>query len=198
MILLLQLKEGIYYYLILITLFSKSYSCFDRYLEMLLFSYFYPPPPTERGRHFLIWSIRVNAAEQGMVSEPLSLKQGIRFHLWLASSVGCLVRRNPLRECKKFGDETSTFGANNFCFSKKFKSMTLLWKITQYNFYADWNEIGSKRLGLLSYTGIAQAKCIISVSNRVRVWRTRRHTSTPTALEGPPRALLIKRRRKID
>ena len=83
MILLLQLKEGIYYYLILITLFSKSYSCFDRYLEMLLFSYF-PPPPTERGRHFLIWSIRVNAAEQGMVSEPLSLKQGIRgirFHL---------------------------------------------------------------------------------------------------------------------
>ena len=82
MILLLQLKEGIYYYLILITLFSKSYSCFDRYLEMLVFSYFYPPPPpTERGRHFLIWSIRVNAAEQGMVSEPLSLKQGIRFHL---------------------------------------------------------------------------------------------------------------------
>ena len=98
----------------------------------------------------------------------------------------------------KFGDETSTFGTNNFCFSKKFKSMTLLWKITQYNFYADWNEIGSKRLGLLSYTGIAQAKCIISVSNRVRVWRTRRHTSTPTALEGPPRALLIKGRRKID
>ena len=101
MILLLQLKESIYYYLMLTTLFSESYSCFDRYLEMLLFSYFYPPPPsTERGRHFLIWSIRVNAAEQGMVSEPLSLKQGIRFHLWLASWVGCLVRRNPLRECE--------------------------------------------------------------------------------------------------
>ena len=49
MILLLQLKEGIYYYLILITLFSKSYSCFDRYLEMLLFSYFYPPPPRRSG-----------------------------------------------------------------------------------------------------------------------------------------------------
>ena len=127
----------------------------------------------------------------------LSLKQGIRFHLWLAASVGCLVRRNPLRECESFGDETSTFGANNFCFSKKFKSMTLLWKITRYNFYAEWNETGPKKLGLLSYTGIAEAKWIISVSNRVRVWRPGRHTSTPTALEGP-RALLIKGRRKID
>ena len=117
----------------------------------------------------------------------LSLKQGIRFHLWLAASVGCLVRRNPLRECESFGDETSTFGANNFYFSKKFKSMTLLWKITHYSFYAEWNETGPKKLGLLSYTGIAQAKWIISVSNRVRVWRPRRHTSTPTMLEGPPR-----------
>ena len=102
MILLLQLKEGIYYHLILITLFSKSYSYFDRYLEMLLFSYFYPPPPDGAGEAlpYLVHTCKRRWAGYGF--RALSLKQGIRFHLWLASWVGRLVflRRNPLRECE--------------------------------------------------------------------------------------------------
>ena len=42
-----------------------------------------------RGRHSLIWPIRVCAAEQGTVFKVLSLKQGIQFHYW-ASWTGCL------------------------------------------------------------------------------------------------------------
>ena len=76
MILLLQLKETIYYYLMLITLFSKSYRCFDRYLEILLFL---SPPMGRGGGHFLIWSIRINSAEQGMVSEPEVLNRVLDF-----------------------------------------------------------------------------------------------------------------------
>ena len=103
MILPLQLKESIYYYLILITLFSKSYSCFDRYLEKLLFSYLYPPPrPDGAGEAlpYLVYTCKCRWTGYGF--RALSLKQGIRFHLWLASWVGCLVflRRNPLMECE--------------------------------------------------------------------------------------------------
>ena len=65
MILLLQLKESIYYYLMLITLFSKSYRCFDRYLEILLFL----SPPMGRGGGALPYLVHTYT-EQGMVSEP--------------------------------------------------------------------------------------------------------------------------------
>ena len=40
--------------------------------------------PSRAGGHFLIWTKRVCAAQQGMVFRVLNLKQGIQFH-YLAS-----------------------------------------------------------------------------------------------------------------
>ena len=55
-------------------------------------AYMYTPRsnyPGRQGGQSLIWLIRVRTAEQGMVFNVLSLKQGIQFHYW-ESWTGCL------------------------------------------------------------------------------------------------------------
>ena len=65
----------------------------------------------------------VCAAEQGMVSEHLVLNRVYEFtYDYLLKRVSCLFGAERV----KVGDGRSTFGTNNFCFFKKFKSMTLL------------------------------------------------------------------------
>ena len=129
------------------------------------------------GGHSLIWPIQVWAAEQGLVFEVLSLKQGIQFKR-LEQCV--FLDWKPFKESEDF-NEPSTFAIPIISFVNVY-----FHDLSVENYlilYAKRNKSGSESsVSCLKQGSVMSNFCL----RQGQGWSPQRHSSTQNSLECPP------------
>ena len=137
-----------------------------------------------RGRHFLIWPIRIWAAEQGTVFKVL-------IWFWVLNRVynftikrlelGVFLDWKLFKECEDLRWAVYICSSNIFFLNIYFHDFSVK---NYLILYAKQTNQGQKVVfPVLNRV----AKWAIFVLNRVGVWRPQRHTPSQTSLECPPR-----------